>query len=409
MSAMNSRPSTFIVALGLAVLLGFGWGLWQLLSLRFDTGDVYPPYSSLRADPLGTKALHDSLALLDQVRVARNFRPLDRLTDARGTTIFWLGDQHAVQPAVEWRSFVRNGGRLVVAWTPSQFVERTRTNAGGPLPWQQARYRKGPLIPVDPPSQRPEDITFREQWGVDLDFVALPGMGSAFKSDTATLVADLPLPAELNWHSTVCFTNLHSDWRVIYERRGRPVVVERAFAEGSVVLSTDAWPFSNEALRAERAPDFLAWLAGGQTTLIFDELHLGVESSPGLATLMRRYRMHGIVGAFFLLALLFIWQNSASFLPRQRPTADHVPDADIAGRDAAAGFVNLLRRAIRPPDLLRTCLTEWKQSLAASGGCSKERLDRMEKLLLSHDDTPPAERSAVATYRELHRAWKEKR
>lgn len=406
MSAMNSRPSTFIVALGLAVLLGFGWGLWQLLSLRFETGDVYPPYSSLRADPVGAKALHDSFDLLAELRVGRNFRPLDRLGDPRDTTVFWLGAEHDVRPADEWRGFIRGGGRLVVAWEPSQFVERTRTNAGGPLPWQQARYRKGPLIPVAPPSQRPEDIAFREQWGVDLDFVALPGMGSAFKADTATLVADLPLPAEVAWHSTVCFTNLHADWRVVYERRGRPVVIERNLGEGTVVLSTDAWLFSNEALRGDREPDFLAWLAGGNQRLIFDELHLGVEASPGLASMMRRYRMHGIVGVFLVLALLFVWQNSVGFLPR-RQAADR--GVDIAGHDAASGFVNLLRRAIKPAELLRACFTEWKHNLATSGGCSKERLDRMEKLLLSYDDSPPGERSAVATYRELHRAWKEQR
>jgi hypothetical protein len=31
----------------------------------------------------------------------------------------------------------------------------------------------------------------------------------------------------------------------------------------------------------------------------------------------------------------------------------------------------------------------------------------MEKLLLSYEDTPPRERDPVATYREMHRVWKE--
>ena len=37
------------------------YGFVQLLSLRFDRGDIYPMYSSLRADPLGTKALSDAV------------------------------------------------------------------------------------------------------------------------------------------------------------------------------------------------------------------------------------------------------------------------------------------------------------------------------------------------------------
>jgi hypothetical protein len=367
------RAASPLVLLALLTVLGFAWGLWQLFSLRFETGDVYPPYSSLRADPLGTKALHDSFDSLGTPRVGRSYRPLDRLEDPRGTTVFWFGDGHSVLPEDVWRPFIRAGGRLIVAWTPSQYVERTTTNQTGRFPWQQARYRKGPLLPQEPPSQRPEDIAFRENWKLDLDFIALPGMGAEFKSDTATLVADLPLPTEIAWHSTVCFTNLHDDWRPIYERGGRPVVVERKIGEGTVVVSSDAWLVSNEALRRERQTGFLAWLAGNHPRLIFDEHHLGVEASPGVASLMRRYRMHGIVAAFFVLALLFLWRSTTSLLPRMQPELDPAHTADIIGRDAASGFVNLLRRGVRPADLLQTCLAEWKESLPAGGGCSRER------------------------------------
>lgn len=405
---MTTRSSKTTIALGLLALLGFGWGLWQLFAIRFEAGDVYPAYSSLRADPLGAKALHDSFDELSSVRVGRLFHPLDRLEDSRDATVFWIGDSHNTVPDADWRDFVRGGGRLIVAWTPSLFVERPRTNASGPLPWQQARYRKGPLLPTAPLSTKPEDVAFRTDWKVDLTFVALPEVDGEKTSDAATLVADLPLPAEVAWHSTVCFTNLHEDWIPIYERRGQPVIIERRIGEGSVVLSTDAWLLSNEALRKDRAPGFLLWLAGGNRNLFFDERHLGVEVSPGLATMMRRYRMHGLVGALMLLALLFLWRNAASFLPRQKPQpAGHVV-ADVQGRDAASGFVNLLRRGIRTGDVMKVCVAEWKHSLAAGSGCSRERIDRMEKVLMSYEDTPPGERSTVATYRELHRAWKEK-
>jgi hypothetical protein len=400
------RSTHPILLLALLALLGFGWGLWQLFSIRFEAGDVYPPYSSLRADPLGTKALHDSFAALGTLRVGRNYLPLEKLGEPGDATVFWLGGDYNSTPEEDWRHFIRSGGRLVVAWSPAQFVERSGTNASGRLPWQQARYRRGPLLPTPPLSRKPEDVAFRENWDLNLSFVPLPGMGSEFKSDRATLKADLPLPAEIAWHSTVCFTNLHSDWKVIYERRGQPVVVERALGAGTVVVSTDAWPVSNEALRRERTPAFLTWLAGSKRRLLFDEHHLGVEESPGLAAMMRRYRMHGIVGAFLILALLFFWRSAASFLPRA--SAGEATSVDIEGRDAAAGFANLLRRGIRPPELLKTCFAEWKHSLTAGDGCSRGRLDRMEQLLMSWEDTPPRERNPVATYRELHRAWKEK-
>ncbi|MGD2272538.1 MAG: hypothetical protein PVI06_19215, partial [Desulfobacterales bacterium] len=61
----------------LAVLsLIFCYGVVHLFLLRFETGDIYTPYSSLRSDPLGTRALFESLAQLAALSVRRNFRPL---------------------------------------------------------------------------------------------------------------------------------------------------------------------------------------------------------------------------------------------------------------------------------------------------------------------------------------------
>ena len=47
-----------------------------MFDLRFSTGEVYPYYSTLRSDPLGTKALYYSLQELPGLRVERNVRPL---------------------------------------------------------------------------------------------------------------------------------------------------------------------------------------------------------------------------------------------------------------------------------------------------------------------------------------------
>jgi hypothetical protein len=63
--------------LPIAVLLGcaaiFAFGVTRLVQLRFEHGDVYPPYSSLRADPLGTMAFYESLGKVPEVSVQRDF------------------------------------------------------------------------------------------------------------------------------------------------------------------------------------------------------------------------------------------------------------------------------------------------------------------------------------------------
>ena len=42
----------------------------HLFQLRFEQGDIYPAYSSLRADPLGTKVFYESLETLPGLSVA---------------------------------------------------------------------------------------------------------------------------------------------------------------------------------------------------------------------------------------------------------------------------------------------------------------------------------------------------
>src|SRR5438552_9474299 len=75
----------------IVVFAGFIFGIAKLFKLRFEAGDVYPEYSSLRADPLGAKAFYESLDTLLATR--RNYRPFSKLGDGRETTLFYLGSQ----------------------------------------------------------------------------------------------------------------------------------------------------------------------------------------------------------------------------------------------------------------------------------------------------------------------------
>jgi hypothetical protein len=98
--------------------------LVALLKLRFDTGDVYPPYSTLRADPLGAMAFYESLQRLPGISVRRDFQAANRLPDSRDTTYFQLAGDISL-----WRKlpedvvrtieqFMTEGGRLVIILSP---------------------------------------------------------------------------------------------------------------------------------------------------------------------------------------------------------------------------------------------------------------------------------------------------
>ena len=105
-------------------LIVFSFGLVQLLKLRFQGGDVYPPYSSLRADPLGSMAFFEALERMPDISVRRDFSADNRLPEGKATTYLHLG-----APSREWEwirgdelrtieDFVTSGGRLVVAFAP---------------------------------------------------------------------------------------------------------------------------------------------------------------------------------------------------------------------------------------------------------------------------------------------------
>src|SRR3954471_15812171 len=74
-----------------AVLGALVFGLTVLFRLRLSQGDVFPEYSSLRADPLGLRALHDSLGQLPGMHVERRFKPLRTLEQDPPRTIVVAG------------------------------------------------------------------------------------------------------------------------------------------------------------------------------------------------------------------------------------------------------------------------------------------------------------------------------
>src|ERR1039458_7419101 len=79
--------------------------------------------------------------------------------------------------------------------------------------------------------------------------------------------------------------------------------------------------------------------------------------------------------ALTLLAGVFIWKNSTSLVP---PHADEQREDFVVGKDAASGFVNLLRRNIPTRDIFAACFAEWKKSAAPSGKFSSARLQQAE-------------------------------
>jgi hypothetical protein len=168
-------------------------------------------------------------------------------------------------------------------------------------------------------------------------------------------------------------------------------------------MASDSFFVSNEAQSKDRHSDLLAWVIGPGQHVIFDEAHLGLVDTPGVATLMRRYRLHGVALGVLLLLGLFIWKNSVSFLP---PYADDLADGTVSGKDASAGFTNLLRRNVTSRDLLRVCFDEWTKSLLHASSHSISRVDLAQAVLEAENARARTEQDPVRAYQEICRVLK---
>jgi len=411
-------------------LVGFGLGVGRLFQLRFDAGDVYPPYSSLRADPLGTKALFRSLESLPGITAQRFFKQLDKLPEGRRTTLFVFGAQASdmnystEDEYKQLEQFMSEGGRLVISFAPvntrpwaarrAQAKEEKKSN-DKPQKEQKSdepgdEYYRPHRRKL--PASDEEDaqlISLKERWNVRFNYEDLPkDADDVYESVLARKMGDMDLPVSVVWHTALYFEGPAANWNVLYARDKLPVLIERKFGSGALVLSADSFFVSNEALRSERHPKLLAWLAGPNTTVLFDETHLGVLETPGLAALVRKYRLHGLVAGLAMLAGLFVWKNTTPFVPPyDEALAENRKDA-VAGRDSAAGFVNLLRRGISSSEVLLVCFAEWRKTRAHGRADLNARTERMSAVISEEQAKPARERDPVEGYRRLTRILTER-
>ena len=422
-----------LLSLLLALLLGGGfvYGLIQLFVLRYEIGDLYQPnsqaevqsrYSSLRADPLGTKALAEALDALPSVEVRRNFKPLPKLRPAGPITLVYTGvPHHAVWTRPELAAFdslVVGGSRAVFTFYPveSKPTEKQEKHAGDQERATKkkkveeersaAKKKESKKPDQDDSKDEAEDPEMKDyyldfdavakRWGFEFDY--LPAEKKAFDRHAGLIEPGGHLESDISWHSALYFRDLKPQWKVLYMCGTMPVIIERKYGDGSIVLVADSFLVSNEALSKERHSRLLARLFSGPPAVVFDEESHGLSDDPGVASLARKYRLHGVVAGLLLLSAFFVWKNAVRFIPPYEP---RFAESDvIAGKESGEGFINLLHRSIRPSAIFETCVAEWRK---ASSRKPKD-LAKIEEIFAQEQVRPARERDPVAAYRAISHA-----
>jgi hypothetical protein len=312
-------------ALAVALAAVFLGGLVALFTADFAGGQVYPEYSTLRADPDGAKLLFESLARLPGLMVTRNFMPLQNL-EANGSTVALLGLRELDPDELE--KLAGRGNRVVAAlredWRPE-----TKESDEIFKQWQVR-------IAVDHEKDQPDRLYFSKAQG----------------------------------------------WNAMESSSGKLVAIEREFGRGTVALLAASSDFSNEsAVEADRLPQVTAAL-GASSRIVFDESHLGIAESGSVVGLARRFRMMGLAAGLAIVAALFIWRNSSSFPVREASG----PVSSLTGRTSAAGLVTLLHKHVPTRALTAACWQEWLAGRRRE--FSPERVARAEAIARSMADRP---------------------
>jgi hypothetical protein len=374
----------------------FVYGVTRLLVLRFEKGDAYPRCSSYRSDPLGTKAFYEGLGLLPGIEAVRNIEPLEKVSRLSETTLFLFGlqaPQFLAMPqesvkALEQAAF--EGGRVVISFVPIRALPTpsAKEKKRGETPQEDTSQEKDEE--QEPYSQAYVDLT--QRWGVEVDRYA------KMEGEASLSLQEKELPPFLPWYSVSVFEPRDPDWQVIYAREGKPVLIEQSYGKGSIVLSSDSFLLSNEAMRSKRYPQLLSWLCGHHRKIVFDETHLGVSESPGIATLLRKYGLAPFFISLIVLFLLAVWKQAAGLVP----AFEEEERASInSGKDVFTGFTNLLRRNISPDQILPVCLEEWKRSFTHGRQDRSALLPRIQEVIAADRALPKRNRDPAQAYRKI--------
>lgn len=352
------RRDRWLLALILAL---FAWGIGRLFEARFAAGDLFPVGSSLRSDALGVRAIHDAFGEALAKNVTRSRGRRGQLAAASDATIFvhQLSFAHLARkgdPLIqELTEAARQGARVVITLDDSETRVCRQTYCNEKVPTRC-------LLPASPEAPPPTGATQDHScgdaalglWGFEVGGTQGDPRNPAQRGEAAAE----RLPGTLPWHSPAKFIDLHGDYRVIYERKGNPLLVERPLGKGSLVLMGEGYLLSNEAQRKDRAPELLLWLVGDHPRIIFEESHLGISEPRGILSLVKELRLQGFLVGCLLFAALFAWQ-------RVRPLALRAEQRRPLVGNLAIGestLLSLLRRSLTPKQALLACVEEAKQA-----------------------------------------------
>lgn len=368
---MKKRLSFLVIS---ALILLFAFSAYKVLDMRFKEGDVYPRYSSLRHDPMGTSIFFQSLGKMDYTVTTLLEESLLEGLDPGDTILFILSpsfnfSKEAREGIV---GFILHGGRVLL----------TEKDHNSLMDFFDTR--------IDPNQRDWENDGDENNRGI---LKAEPGEMFDFLDEKLTIMDLSPLISE--WPRT----------QTVYSIKDKDIVLLLTHGKGDMIICSETYFISNESLIKEPPVRFFTWIMDGRKQVLVDEYHHGISSRKGISFLLEKYHLYWSIAYMILIFILYLWH----VLPRFRKPIPRSLSETPRIRSSLDGYTHILTKTVPKDRLLDISLEQWIKSSRNRLFVEKNRPDI--DLLKHHTKSKGNERDEdiLNLYNEISCMIKDKR
>jgi len=385
------KKATVQLFLILSLCMAFVLLATRVFTTRFESGDLYPKYSTFRPDPFGSRVLFKTFGQLDSLSVDVASDPVlfEKETEGEGRVVFVLGlpvwSRYLPFAASKTLDKLASEGATVVmaaAVSPGGLDSKAVDSESDAEAGEPEGGNAG-----DEDADESQELTDMETWmnSQSLGFYVMESE-SLRKAEKGERILASPsvsyLKKSLNLSQPIGLEfKEEGEWQPLFEYEGNAVAAIRRTGSGQLVLFSDSYPFSNEGILNSDNTELLAWIVKDKQRVTFYESHLGVETYYGLIALARLYGFDSVLILFAVASVAFVWRGSFSPLPKEDSTGSESGLIDIDAVDS--GLNGLLVRSVERKSLGSAIHGRWKKSLPGRR-LSQARDQKIEEALQTY-------------------------
>jgi hypothetical protein len=315
----------------ISFLILFCLGCFFLLDLRFKKGESFPEYSSLRADPLGTKVFFESLQRLKYLQVSRNYQCPEKVSYTKSVLIFLdINPDLFIVGSVFTRyveTLLRRENRVVISFSDRQLF-------GSEL--LKSSYNSDDSVDFNP------GIRFKSE-----------PVKTSETTNSVDIFKGMLWPGSLQLFSD-------STWCKIVTRDSSMVLGEKNVQKGELIILNNGYNLCNQGLQENNktilSNPLIPYCIGTFSTIIFDEWHHGIVKRMGVSALVQKFGFTPVIVFFIIWFLLLAWYINGY------NTKVCIPETNIADESETDSLLLLLSSKISETKIIETCKQEWKNS-----------------------------------------------